>query len=170
MRLDAAIIQQQIAAILRAFPDMADDEDEEAWALTLESETDLFEFLREVERRRQAATHLAGAIAGNIAELELRQERFTRREKGLRELMRKLMELADLRKCELPEATISMAKGQPKLVGGDDVGALYALPDKFVRIKRELDRAAIKSELAAGGQVPGFYLSNAEPHITIRTK
>jgi vacuolar-type H+-ATPase subunit E/Vma4 len=168
MRLDAATIQQQITALLLAFPELADDD--QLRADMIEGETDVHDFLREVERRRQNATHMAGAIAGNIAELELRQERFTRREKGLRELMRKLMELADLRKVELPEATISMAKGQPKLIGGDDVGALYALPDKFVRIKRELDRAAIKTELAAGGRVPGFYLSNSEPHITIRTK
>ena len=81
--------------------------------------------------------------------------------------LRKIMEAAELRKVELPEATISMAKGQSRLVGDCDPSGLA---DNFCRIKRELDRAAIKSELAAGGQVPGFYLSNAEPYLTIRTK
>lgn len=165
MRLDAAIIQQQITALLLTYPELS--EDDQLRADMIEGVTELHEFMREIERRRQDATHMAGAIAGNIAELELRQERFTRREKGLRELMCKLMELADLRKIELPEATISMAKGQPKLVGDCDPSGMA---DQFVRIKRELDRAAIKSELAAGGQVPGFYLSNGEPHLTIRTK
>jgi hypothetical protein len=169
MRLDAAIIQQQITALLLLYPELA--EDDQLRADMIEGVTELHEFLREIERRRQDATHMAGAIAGNIAELELRQERFTRREKGLRELMRKLMELADLRKIELPEATISMAKGQPKLIGDCDPGVLITSGfGGCVRVKHELDRAAIKSELTAGGEVPGFYLSNAEPHITIRTK
>lgn len=165
MRFDAAVIQQQITALLLAYPELA--EDDQLRSDMIEGETDLHEFLRMVERQRQDATHLAGAIAGNIAELELRQERFTRRERGLRELMRKLMELADQRKIELPEATISLAKGQPKLMGDCDPAGLA---DNFCRIKRELDRAAIKTELATGGTVPGFYLSNAEPHLIIRTK
>lgn len=165
MRLDSAIIQQQIANLLLTYPELA--EDDQLRADMIEGATELHEFMREIERRRQNATHLAGDVASNIAELELRLHRFEQREKGLRELMRKLMELADLRKVELPEATISMAKGQPKLMGDCDPSGMA---DQFVRIKRELDRAAIKSELTAGGQVPGFYLSNAEPHLTIRTK
>lgn len=165
MRLDANNVRQQIANLILQNPELA--EDEVLRADMIEGETEAFDFLRLVERERQTATSMAGAIASNIAELGLRQERFERREKSMRALMMKIMDAANLRTAILPEATLSIRNGQQKLVG-DAVPDV--MPDQFVRTKIELDRAAIKEALKSGAVVTGFELSNAEPILSIRTK
>jgi hypothetical protein len=165
MRIDPNIIRQQIANLLISNPELA--EDEILRADMIEGETEAFEFLRRVERERQSAASLAGAIASNVAELGIRQERFERREKSMRALMMKIMDAADIRKAELPEATLSIRNGQQKLVG--DAEPLSVGAD-FRRVKYELDRNAIKEALKAGAIVTGFTLSNAEPTLSIRTK
>jgi len=73
MRIDPNIVRQQLANLFLLHPDLK--EDEETWALSVESETNAVELLRAIERRRQEATHNAGAIASNIAELNPRPPR-----------------------------------------------------------------------------------------------
>ena len=51
-RLDPTFVRAQIEALRVAYPDIADDEDQ--WLLTLESETDLREFLTLAVRRMRA--------------------------------------------------------------------------------------------------------------------
>jgi len=165
MRLEPNIIRQQIANLILQNPEL--EEDETLRADMIEGETDAFEFLRMIERQRQDTAALAGAIASNIAELGLRQERFERREKSLRALIMKIMDAADIRKAELPEATLSIRNGQQKLVGEADPETFNGT---YVRVIRQLDRASIKEALKAGSIIPGFELSNAEPTLSIRTK
>jgi hypothetical protein len=165
VRLDPSIIRQQISNLLLQCPEL--QEDEVLRADMIEGETEAFDFLRIVERQRQEAASMAGAIASNIAELGLRQERFERREKAMRGLAFKVMEAADLRKAELPEATYSIRNGQQKLVG--DVPTDH-VPEQYRRVKIEIDRAAIKDALKNGSVIPGFELSNAEPGLSVRTK
>jgi phage host-nuclease inhibitor protein Gam len=45
-----------------------------------------------------------------------------------------------------------------------------AVPDQFVRIKREPDKTAIGAALASGNAVPGADMRNGAPSLTIRTK
>jgi hypothetical protein len=160
------LIQGQIAMLLAAYPEL--QEDDILRADMIEGETDAHRFLRMVERRRQEATSFAGAIAANIAELGLRQERYERREKAMRELMFKIMQAGDLRKMELPEATLSVRPGTPKVIVTDD----NLIPDALCRFKREPDKTKIKEQLLNGNGhlIPGASLSNAEPVLSIRTK
>ena len=164
MKLDAQAIQQQIANLLLQYSELNDDE--VLRADMVEGSTDAHEFLRLVERKRQEAAVMAGALASNIAEMELRQGRFERREKAMRELAFKVMEAADLRKVELPECTMSIVTGKPKVLIFD----VTELPEDYFRIKKEPDKTKIKSYLDAGQEVPGAGLSNAEPHLTIKIK
>src|SRR4051812_22693741 len=99
-------IMLQINSLALQYPDLKDDED--GWLLSVESETDVHEFLRQVERKRQEAAAFAGGIAANIDELELRQQRFERRAEVMRALAFKIMQIAEISKAELPEATISI--------------------------------------------------------------
>ena len=165
MRLDINQVRQQIANLLLVNPELT--EDEILRADMIEGETEAFDFLRIVERERQLAEALAGGIASNILELNVRRERFERREKSMRALMFKIMEAADIKKAELPEATLSVRSGQQKLIGDADP---MTVADQYRRVKTELDKAAIKEALKAGTTVTGFELSNAEPTLSIRTK
>ena len=69
-------------------------------------------------------------------------------------------------RIELPEATLSIRVGMPKVVVTDEA----VLPDTLCRIKREPDKTKIKESLLAGNAVEGAVLSNAEHTLTIRTK
>jgi hypothetical protein len=167
MRLDPQTVRQQIANLALTYPEIAEDED--AWAITVESETDVHDLLRQVEQRRQAAAAFAGGIASNIAELELRLKRFERREQAMRELAFKIMTFAELKKAELDIATLSIRNGQQKLVNFANV-VPTSLPDDLCKIVRELDKTKIKERLKGGEAVPGFELSNAEPTLSVRVK
>lgn len=164
MHIDPAIVQQQIENLRLLFPELA--EDEEGWALSLESETELMPMLEQIVMAMRDAAAMAGGIAGRIAELEIRQGRFTRREQAMRILAFRLMQHADIRKCELPEATLSIRNGTPKVIITDE----QAIPDYLCRMKREPDKTKIKEHLTSGDPVTGAELSNAEPTLAVRTK
>ncbi len=165
MRINPSFVQHQIAALLVAYPELA--EDDQLRADMIEGETDAFEFLRMVEAKRREATSLAGAVAGTIAELELRLGRFERREKAMRDLMFRVMQAADIKKAELAEATVSIRNGTPKVIITDET----VLPDIACRFKREPDKTKIKELLQTEPfYVAGATLSNPEPTLSIRTK
>lgn len=162
MRADQ--VKQQIEVLLRDYPELI--EDDVLRADMIEGSTDARELLLALEHQRQETTHLAGAVASHIAELDVRLGRFERREKALRQAMFSIMESGDLRKIELPIATLSIANGQAHVVITDET----AIPDILCKIKREPDKARIKQMLKDGAEVRGACLSNASPHLTIRTK
>ncbi len=164
---DTNVVRQQITALLLQYPEL--QEDDQLRADMIEGETDMHEFMRMLERIRHDACAMAGGVATTIAELVLRQERFERREEAVRKLMFKVMDAANQKKLELPEATISIVNGQPKLIEEMEFDR-NRLPDYMCQIKREPDRKAIKAAIKTGQTVPGFTLSNAEPHIMIRTR
>src|SRR5512139_531055 len=134
MRLSAEIIRQQIEAVKLALPDVFEDDE---WALSIESETDLTEYLRMIERKREDAAGLTTAVGMTIDDLQARKARFQRREQAMRHLLFTAMQWADLRKCELAEATLSVRDGVPRVVIVDE----SQIPDEFVRVKREPDKA-----------------------------
>jgi hypothetical protein len=165
MLLSPDQVRQQIANLKLIHPEL--QEDDEAWVTSLESETDLNEMLTRVVRRIEDTKALIVGTKDRADELKGRRDRFERRIEGLRGLLLKMMDAADLPNIELPEATISVRKGQPKLVGDGDPATLS---DALCKISREPDRTKIKDALKAGETVPGFALSNAEPSISIRIK
>ena len=81
--------------------------------------------------------------------------------------MLRILQAAELKKVELPEATLSQRNSPPQLVGNVDP---ELLPDDLCRIKREPNKTAIKEALLKGDLVPGMYLSNSPPSLTISTR
>jgi nitrogen fixation/metabolism regulation signal transduction histidine kinase len=142
-------------------------EDDEAWQMSLESETSINDFLTAIVRQIEDAKALVIGTKSRFEELDARKKRFEHRIEALRELAFKIMHTAEIAKAELPEATLSLRAGQQQLVGDADPAAL---PDSFVKISRILDRAAIKDALKTGQIVPGFELSNSPPSLSIRIK
>lgn len=165
MRLDPHIIRLQVANLVKECPELI--EDEESWLLAIESETDLDVILTRIVRQIEDAKAMVSGTSERMTELQQRTERFQHRIESLRGLAFKMLDIAGLPKIELPEATLSIRKGQPQLVGETDPSAL---PDELCRISRAADRTKIKDALKAGQTVPGFTLSNASPSLTIRIK
>jgi hypothetical protein len=164
--LDPTFVKQQIANLKLIHPEIWDDEDGVLLVDMLTAETGVCELLNVVEDKRQNATAMAAGIASRIAELELRLDRYERREEAMRALEFKLMQAAEVKKLELPIATLSIRNGTQKVIVTDD----KLLPDVLCRIKREPDKTRIKEMLMGGQTVRGCELSNAEPTIAIRTK
>ena len=85
----------------------------------------------------------------------------------MRALMFSALQWADLRKAELPEATLSIRDGVAKVVIVDEA----QIPDDFMRIRKEPNKTAIKDALISGMQeVPGAAMSNIEPVLMLRVK
>lgn len=160
--LDPALVTAQIANLRATMPELVEDDD--AWLLSLESQTDAFEFLRQVELKRREALSMAAALANTIAELGLRQERFERREKAMRGLLEKVMLAADLRKAVIPEATLHFRNGPAAVIITDE----SLLPPEYIRTKSEPKRDEIKRAIRGGTTVPGALLSNRQPYLDIR--
>jgi hypothetical protein len=163
MRIDTHIVAQQINNLMLLYPELA--EDETLRADMIEAETETIDVLRKIEQARREAAAMAGAIAANIADLELRQKRFERRESAMRELAFRLMQIADLRKLELPEATYSMCPVPPSVLIMDE----SALPHAAVKFIRKPDKTEIK-RLLQFGPVAGATMSNGAMTLSIRNR
>jgi hypothetical protein len=162
--LDAKAVQDEITTLLLVYPELL--EDEVLREDMIEGQTSTFEFLSGILNKIDYVDALAAGAAKKIEELKERKARLERSEYALRSLIQKIMNIADLRKVVLAEATISISAGQQKVIGEGVDG----LPDECVRIKKEPDRMKIKTLLLAKETVPGYVLSNAEPVLRILVK
>lgn len=165
MQLDPNIVRQSIENLKLTHPELL--EDNEAWLATLESETSFEELLTSVVRRIEDTKALVIGTKDRFEELKARKDRFEYRVEALRNLLFKMMQIAELAKLELPEATLSLRAGQQQLIGEADPASL---PDSLCKISRDLNRTAIKEALKTGQTVSGFELSNSPPSLTIRIK
>jgi hypothetical protein len=165
MKFDPRAIRLQVENLKLVHPEIL--EDDEAWLATLESETNFTEILTTIVRRIEDTKALVIGTKDRADELKARKDRFEHRIDTLRELAFKIMQVADLPKLELPEATLSIRAGQQQIIGEADPDDL---PDSLCRVSREIDRTAIKAALKTGMTVPGFALSNSAPSLSIRIK
>ena len=161
--LDPDLVRRQVENLKLTNPDVF--EDDELWALTLESETDFHALLTKIVRRIEDTKALASGTGERLQDLAARKLRFEHRMDSLRALLFKLMEAADLSKCELPEATISLRNVAPSVVITDEEN----LPDIACKFERKPDKTKIK-ELLATGPVIGASMSNGSKTLTIRIK
>jgi len=157
----AAELEATIAAVLAEFPELADDEDTRRD--TLEGCTGLDDVMARLARliREEDAVQVAMSVLAK--RYRERGERAEQREKAYRELARRIMERADLTRYRTPEAAFSITPGKPVA----EIVDAEAIPDAFVRVKREPAKAMIRDALAAGTDVPGARLTNGAPVLRI---
>ena len=164
MNLDLKYLQDEITALLVAYPEL--DEDEALRADMLEGSTHMDEFLSVMLRKIGATVALAEGTALYIKELQERKDRLERREQAFRTLIKKVMDAANLKKRELPEATVSIRTGPAKVIITNE----QEIPVDFWRVKREPDKTRIGAALRAHEFVPGTALSNQEPVLAISVR
>jgi phage shock protein A len=163
MKINPETVKAQIGVLLHEHPLIADDE--ELLSGMIEGETDLHDLLRQVVKDIGETEAMCKALEAYMATLDERIARMEARNETRRNLILKLMELAHLSKAALPEATLSIRAKPRALVGNGDPDAM---PDEFVRIKRTIDRTAIKNALMDGRAVEGFALDNGGVSLSIR--
>lgn len=163
-RLDPAVIRLQIHNLELQHPEVFGDE--ELKAISIESETDAFEYLRTLARMiGEREAHAAGT-SGYIQMLQARKKRLEDGAEGLREMALTIMQAAGIDKAQLPEATVSVGKAPAKVIITD----VDMVPDIFCKHTRTPDKDRIKNQLKDGYPVAGAVLSNGGAQLSIRVK
>lgn len=157
-------LKQQIDALLTEYPEL--QEDEVLRADMLEGETELASIMKWLLNQEREAASMTDAIKLRSKEIGERKARYERRSEAMRKLMQSVLDRADLRKIELPEATISLRSVPRSLVIEDE----NLLPLEYGSNVWKPDRKAIKAALDEGKEVRGATLSNGGETISIRVK
>lgn len=96
--------------------------------------------------------------------LDTREERLKVKAEVIRRLLKRMLDMAELRKVTAPSGTVSIgAKAQGVEIINPDL-----LPDSVMRIKKEPNRTLIGEKLKAGEDVPGATLSNGGETLIVR--
>jgi len=157
-----SILKQSIELMMETYPELRTDED--LRLDMLEGSTNLLETIEKSLETLQETQALSDALHQQIQALRTRKDRFDNRINFYRELIKKLMEIGDLNKLQLPAATLSLTSKPVSVVIFDET----QIPDDFMRIKKEPNKTKIKSELEAGKPVTGAALSNGGKTLTVR--
>ena len=155
------MLKRTIELLFERYPELK--EDEELKADMLEGATDFNETMEKLLRRTQDNIYLSKACQEAERDINDRRKRFDKRIEFGRELMKRLMEAADVRKLEFPTATLSLMNTAPQVVVLNE----YEIPDDFMRIKKEPNKILLK-EVLEKMDVPGVTLSNGGVSLVIR--
>lgn len=157
--------QSARARLLQDDPDLAGDE--AALTALLGPETgDVRDILARLLRAALHAKDMAELAHEQAARIAARQKRYASRAEQLRGTAFAIMDVICERRIELPDMTATIRAGGASCTITDAA----ALPDEYVRIKREPDKAAILADLKVGLVIAGAELTNAAPSIQIRSK
>lgn len=162
--LDAAFVKAEIAKLIEANPELA--EDESLRADMIDGETNATRIIERALAEQQGAEMMVGAVKAREIDLAARRGRYERKSEAMRSLIKSIMRAAHLDKITLTEASLSLTKAR-QTVGIED---LDQLPQGYFRTTRQADKAAIKSAIEAGEQIPGAFLVTGDMGLTIRTK
>lgn len=147
------------------------DDDDVDFLTLVDSETDALEILRRLLRRARRAEAEAAAVKAMrqelTAELAAREARHTQRAEALRRAVVWAMGELELPRILAPDFTASVSTPEHGPIHIPDEAAV---PDQFCRIKKEPDKAAIKSLLDRGERVNWASFAPARPKLTIRTR
>jgi len=153
----AARIEQAMSEAMRLIADLPDDGDERLRHDSLEGETRFFAVLDDLAEEAVAANKLIEMARERIKRLEARAE-------ARRTILRRMLTVIDMPKCERPLYTASISRRQELT----EVATNEALPAAFVRSAP--DRVLIAKVLRRGEEVPGYALQDKDDlTITLRT-
>ena len=141
-------------------------DDPEALHDAIEGETGLIEAIGEAVTRIIEIKALDEALGARAKRISERRARLDAQSERLRTAIVVAMADVDLKKIELPEATISRKVSPPKVV----VTSEADLPSKYLveKVSVAPDKKALLEALKAGEAVPGACLSNTAETLAIR--
>lgn len=159
-----AYAKRQIADLLAVYPELA--EDETLRADMIEGATDVSDIVAKLITEREAAYAMAEGVKAPVEALRERKSRLERRGDGYTQAIEALMGAAGITKLPTPAGTVSISTGQPTAVVQDEA----ALPDRFWKNKREIDKTALNAAVRAGEEIPGVAVNNGVPRVIVRVR
>jgi hypothetical protein len=157
VRLAGEIIDQIRAAIGDDDPDFME---------IVENETDLMERLRKMLRAARMSEADAKATGDVMNELRERKARLEGKSEKLRDMVAFAMGELGMDKLPAPDMTVSLRTSPP----GVEITDLSALPERYIRVRIEPDKAAMREALKDGEIIPGACLKNGSQTLTIRSR
>lgn len=142
------------------------DIDERTLADTIEGETSLNELLIEIIRGALEDKSNAEKIDGQIAEREIRRDRFKTRADRRRRIVADAMQEASLATLRAPEFSASLRNNPPHVVVIDE----ELIPEEFFEYRPHLRKRELGEAMKGGAQVAGAALSNPGVSLSVRTK
>lgn len=141
------------------------EDDAELLATSVEGETDLIEAIASgVDRIATLNTHCE-VLENQVRALKERASRFAAQAERIKSAVFVAMGQAELRKIELPEATLTIRAVPPKV----EISNEADVPARFWKAQDpKLDRKAVLDALKSGELVPGASLSNGSETLAIR--
>jgi hypothetical protein len=144
------------------------DEDDPDFATLLDNECDGRTRIARMLWASIEAADAASAAEYRVAKIKARQAAFEARSERLRDIAMWMMGEIGIKRVQEPEfiATVTTPKDGPVIVTVD----ISELPARFVRVKKEVDKTAIKTALVAGEDLSSIAIrGNPKPHLTIRS-
>lgn len=140
-------------------------DDDDMIATAVEGETGLVEAISDaVDRISELKAHQT-ALEGQIKSLTERRSRFEDQEARIKAAVHVAMGQAEMRKLELPQATLSVRAVASKAEITDEA----AIPAKFWKPQDpRLDKKAVLDALKSKEDVPGAILSNGGETLAIK--
>lgn len=151
-------------ALLENIRDILAD-DEEAKADFIEGETNLRQVLERAVCRLGEIDAMRDSIKSYTSEMDARAKRLSAQAEHIRTAIIAAMSAAEVRKVELPVATLSLGASPAKVVviSEADIPAQY-----WKRGDPTLDKRALLSDLKDKVKVPGAELSNGGEQLMVR--
>lgn len=158
-------LTSQYAELARLAQDAIDAEDIKAYADTMEGLEgaigDKMDGCASVFRQLELTE---SAIKAEEERLAKRRKTIANNRERLRLYMLSCMEAAGITESKGTRFTCKIAANPPRLIVDDET----LLPERFIRVKREPDKAAIKLYLSTGGELPGAVHSEQSTSLRIR--
>jgi hypothetical protein len=166
LKLKLPLIQNEITSLLASIyinnPELKEDDDFKSDIL--EGSTDYLDIVNKCLLELSITTGYIEGIKITRTRIEDKIQRYEKREQAIRSILRRLLEIADMKTVRAPNGTISLAIKTPVVqIINEDL-----LPEEFMRIKKEPNRTLIGQKLKAGEDVPGATLSNGGETLIVR--
>ena len=142
------------------------DDDPEMLEILGEATDDVHAILARVLRASVDADDLMEGAKERARIINARAAHYAAQKDQLRALAYAIMDTIGEAKLKLPDLTASISAGKPRVNIVDEA----LIPDEYVRIKREPNRAEILAGMVLGELVPGAELVPPVPTLTVRTK
>lgn len=162
--LDTQFLKAEIAKLIDANPELA--EDETLLEDMLVGSTEIEPVLSKLVSKRSYAAAMSDACKKVASDASERGARFARQAEAVKELAQSVLNAAGLQKITLPEATLSISKPRTSV----NVIDVNELPQGTFTTERKADKAALKRLLEAGEHIPGAELVLGSESLTVRTR
>ena len=157
-------LQAAMDALNAGYSRLLDDDPEMALPSLPVELAGVTEAILAVAREARRAEALGECARKMAQETGGRAKRFETRVDQLRGVALAALDALGERRIEGPDVSVFIRAGQPGTLITDE----GALPERFWRIERKLDRATLKTALTDGEVIPGAELTNAMPSLTIK--